>query len=56
MLTEKAIPHGGARSCGSLVNHKQLFVCIDFKGNLLLSSCVDGTEVLGEFSAVHIVE
>lgn len=38
-----------------MVNHKQLFMCIDFKGNLLLSSCVDGNEVLREFSAVHIV-
>lgn len=28
---------------------------IDFQGNLLLSSCVDGTEVLGEFSVVPIV-
>lgn len=28
---------------------------IDFQGNLLLSSYVDGTEVLGEFSVVPIV-
>lgn len=30
-------------------------MCIDFKGNLLLSSCADRTEVLGEFSVAHIV-